>query len=220
MPTAERTIKWVLFGAMLLVVPWPFYLIAVLSVTTIPVMLLSGPMLIVFTLPQAAIGAGVFYWIARALARRIAPSRARWPIAAAAVVAILAIAWLPVYGGGENLLGSSGKFHDLRTEIAHSKGELTSEDRERFRAMQRRAQALTPPQKAAEAAAKAPHATLEGVGQPQVRIEPDRPMAIAPAQPVFELTAEQWECTKTGKTLNECGVRIRVPSDAPRRAAP
>ena len=213
MPNHERTIKWLLFGAMVLVVPWPFYLIAVLSVVPIPLMLLSGLLLLVFTLPQAAIGAGAFYWIARALARRIAPSRVRWPIAVGLTIAILAIALLPVYGGGENLAAPAGKFHDLRTEIVHSMGGMTAEEMERFKAMGRRDRPPTPAQRAAEAAAKNPKATLESLGAPQLRIEPERPVAI-------QLTPEQWECAKGGKTLNECGVAIPVRPTAPRRIAP
>src|SRR5690348_1563388 len=109
----EKLIARVLLVAMVVLLPWPFYLVAVLSVTSIPLMVVVALapffhgyfLMIAFAiliLLQASLGVWVFWRIARSFARRVAGSAFAIPFLAVALLALVAVSFLPIYGGGEN----------------------------------------------------------------------------------------------------------------------
>ena len=161
-PKTSRT-AWLLLVAMVLMLPWPFYLLAVLAFTPIPVLVLGSlgslylgvyaPLFAVLVLSQAALGAWVFYRIARRAARSIEASPARIPLTLAALGAIVAVTFLPIYGGGENMLG--GKMHDLYADLSEYFGH-------------------THGYRPAPVPAGRPR-TLEDQGVPQVKVVPAAP---------------------------------------------
>jgi hypothetical protein len=159
-PKTSRT-AWLLLVAMVMLLPWPFYLLAVIAFTPIPVLVLGslypafyGPLFAVLVLSQAALGAWVFHRIARRAARSIEASPARLPLTLAALGAIVAVTFLPLYGGGENMLGG-GKMHDLYADLSAYFGH-------------------THGYRPAPVPAGRPR-TLEDLGVPQVKVAPTAP---------------------------------------------
>ena len=101
---------------MILLAPWPWYLIAVgglLPVALIVLMalgMLSSPVAAALLLFCAASGVIVFWLIARPLVKYNPP----WAVAGTGGLLAL-VSLLPVYGGGENLMTPAGKFSDAWT---------------------------------------------------------------------------------------------------------
>lgn len=85
--------------------PCPWYMVAVGGLLPLPVIAMygiSGGIVLVFSLVHLALYAGVFFFLAR---------RVRRPVTAGVVLlALFALSFLPVYGGGENL-ASGGKLN-------------------------------------------------------------------------------------------------------------
>ena len=111
--------KWIVFAALLLLAPWPWYLFAaggllpILVILLMAAGLLPSPLLAGTLAACAAIGVAAFYFFSRWLGRR---SPAVRPWAAAATVGLMASAsFLPIYGGGENIATPAGKFADAYT---------------------------------------------------------------------------------------------------------
>lgn len=109
----------IVFAALLLIAPWPWYLVAVGGLLPVPLILLMAfgmlPSLVpvVVLLICAATGIAAFYFIARWFARY---SRSSRPWAVAGTVGLLAfVSLLPIYGGGENIMTPAGKFADAYT---------------------------------------------------------------------------------------------------------
>ena len=173
-PKTSRT-AWLLLIAMVMLLPWPFYLLAIIAVTPIPVLLLGslyfivyGPLFAVLMLLQAALGAWVFHGIARRAARSIDASPARIPLTLAALGAIVAVTFLPIYGGGENRL--AGKMHDLYADLYEWFGDTACQKpfvRQHF------ARACGYGDRPASGPAGRP-LTLEDLGVPQAK-QPPRP---------------------------------------------
>ena len=93
------------FLALVLAFPCPWYMFAVGGLLPLPVILLyglDGGIVLAVSLVHVAIYTGLFYLLVR---------RVRKPLTAAAVlVCLLAISFLPIYGSGQNL-ASGGKLN-------------------------------------------------------------------------------------------------------------
>jgi hypothetical protein len=119
--------RGIVFAALLLMAPWPWYLFAVGGLLPIPVILMmaSGvrePVLIAALLLCAALGIVAFWFLARFVGRY---SRSARPSAVLGVVFLLMFVWqLPIYGGGENIASPAGKFSDAYTAYARELREL------------------------------------------------------------------------------------------------
>jgi hypothetical protein len=93
------------FIGLVLWFPCPWYMVAVGGLLPLPVIAMygiGGGIVLVFSLVHLAIYAGVFSYLVR---------RVRRPLTAGIVLlALFALSFLPIYGGGENL-ASGGKLN-------------------------------------------------------------------------------------------------------------
>ena len=118
---SERWARGIVFAALVLMAPWPWYLFAVGGLLPIPVILMMAaevrqPVLVTALLLCAALGLMAFWFLARFVGRY---SRGARPWAVLGVVFLLMFMWqLPIYGGGENIASPAGKFHDAYTAYA------------------------------------------------------------------------------------------------------
>ena len=119
--------RGIVFAALLLMAPWPWYLFAVGGLLPIPVILMMAlgvrePLFIAVLLLCAAIGIVAFWFVARFVGRYRRSAR---PWAVLGAVFLLMFVWqLPIYGGGENIASPAGKFSDAYTAYARELREL------------------------------------------------------------------------------------------------
>ena len=110
---SERWARGVVFAALILAFPWPWYLIAVGGLLPVPLILamasdLSQPVVSALLALSAALGVAAF-WFAARVVRRFTRRARPWAVAGA-VGLLVFLAQLPIYGGGENLASPAGKF--------------------------------------------------------------------------------------------------------------
>lgn len=198
--TAPRA-RLALFIAMALFVPWPFYLIAVLSLDSLAGMAVTAlfplvgagtphglgilvwlPMALLL-LAQIALGAFVFDRAARALARVIERSARPGANLAVGLAFIFAVSWLPVFGGGENLLAGGVHLHSLYEQLMIAGGRLDG-----------------PGVRTVARPGSSRPATLD---LPRYVIQPTAPVPITPAQ---------LECMRAGGDAARCGVPLPGPA--------
>ena len=95
------------FIGLILVFPCPWYMIAVGGLLPLPVILyygMDGGIVQVFSLVHIAIYTWIFHRVARWAGGVVRTGRIRNSVAAVLLVsALLALGFLPIYGGGENL---------------------------------------------------------------------------------------------------------------------
>lgn len=119
--------RGVVFAALLLMAPWPWYLFAVGGLLPIPVTLMMAfdvrePLFVAVLLLCAATGVVAFWFLARFVGRCRQGAR---PWAVLGVVFLLVLTGqLPIYGGGENIASPAGKFSDAYTAYASQLREL------------------------------------------------------------------------------------------------
>ena len=167
-----RTALTLLVAAVLLL-PWPFYLVAVLSIDPVVVGAWMGIALLPFAvivLPQVALAIYILDLGARTLASRIDASAHPHVALAAALAVVGAVTFAPLYGGGENIAGGM-RLHNLYRYLAIARGEP---DREMLESVlgDKRGQGARQP--------LPPNATIESLGGAQVVIRPQRPIPITP----------------------------------------
>lgn len=109
----------IVFAALLFLAPWPWYLFAVGGLLPVPLILLiaigllPSPILAAALAICAALGIAAFYFIARWFGRW-SPRARLWAVGG--MLGLLAYAsFLPIYGGGENIMTPAGKFADAWT---------------------------------------------------------------------------------------------------------
>jgi hypothetical protein len=124
---SQALARGIVFAALLLMAPWPWYLFAVGGLLPIPVILMMAlgvrePLFIAVLLVCAALGMVAFWFLARLVGRY---SRSARPWAVLGAVLLLTFVWqLPIYGGGENIASPAGKFSDAYTAYAKELREL------------------------------------------------------------------------------------------------
>lgn len=124
---SEALARGIVFAALAVMAPWPWYLFAVGGLLPIPVILMMAlgvrePLFIAVLLVCASIGTVAFWFLARFVGRH---SRSARPWAVLGVVFLLTFVWqLPIYGGGENIASPAGKFSDAYTAYARELREL------------------------------------------------------------------------------------------------
>lgn len=105
-----------IFVGLILVFPCPWYMIAVGGLLPLPVILLygiAGGIVLVFSLVHVVIYAWIFHRVARWAAGVVRTGRVRKPVAAVLLLsALLALSFLPIYGGGENLAAGHALKHN------------------------------------------------------------------------------------------------------------
>jgi len=103
----SRMIRTGTFIGLILVFPCPWYMIAVGGLLPLPVILfygMDGGIVLAFSLVHIAIYTWIFHRVARWAGGVVRTGRIRNPVAAILLVsALLALSFLPIYGGGENL---------------------------------------------------------------------------------------------------------------------
>ena len=103
----SRMIRTGTFIGLILVFPCPWYMIAVGGLLPLPVILfygMDGGIVLVFSLVHIAIYTWIFYRVARWAGGVVRTGRIRNSVAAVLLVSVLlALSFLPIYGGGENL---------------------------------------------------------------------------------------------------------------------
>ena len=107
MQEGSRMIRTGTFIGLILVFPCPWYMIAVGGLLPLPVILyygIDGGIVLVISLVHIAIYTWIFHRVARWAGGVVRTGRIRNPVAAVLLVsALLALSFLPIYGGGENL---------------------------------------------------------------------------------------------------------------------
>ena len=105
--TSRQLIHYSVFLAMLLALPWPIYIIVVVTLSPIALALLrTDPVSAVLVLPQAALGAYLMFRASGAVATRIDASGRRVLGAAAALGLVFVVSWLPIFSLGANVFGT------------------------------------------------------------------------------------------------------------------
>jgi hypothetical protein len=93
------------FIILFLLFPCFWYMVAVGGLLPLPVIVMygfAGGILLAFSIVHLVVYAGIFFFVARRLRK---PA-----VAAGVLIAVFALSFAPIYGGGENL-ASGGKLH-------------------------------------------------------------------------------------------------------------
>jgi len=102
-------IRAVTFLGLFLVFPCPWYMIAVGGVLPLPVIVsygTTGGVVLVFSLVHLVVYTWIFHRVSRLVSAIVLIAHIPRPVAGIVLVsALLALSFLPIYGGGENLAG-------------------------------------------------------------------------------------------------------------------
>jgi len=102
-------IRAVTFLGLFLVFPCPWYMIAVGGVLPLPVIVsygAAGGVVLVFSLVHLVVYTWIFHRVSRLVSAIVLIAHIPRPVAGIVLVsALLALSFLPIYGGGENLAG-------------------------------------------------------------------------------------------------------------------